>query len=128
MTNTYVDYIHNLQYEIYYGNIKAGWWTDISTGELRKTGDIELALSKTALVHSEVSEMTEGIRKGLMDDHLPHRPMGEVEAADAIIRLLDLAGYMGWDVGGAIVEKLEYNKSRADHKLENRMKDGGKKA
>lgn len=128
MTNTYVDYIHNLQYEIYYGNIKAGWWTDISTGELRKAGDIELALSKTALVHSEVSEMTEGIRKGLMDDHLPHRPMGEVEAADAIIRLLDLAGYMGWDVGGAIVEKLEYNKSRADHKLENRMKDGGKKA
>ena len=128
MYKDYAEAVYELQYEIYYGNITAGWWTDISTGELRKAGDIELALSKTALVHSEVSEMTEGIRKGLMDDHLPHRPMGEVEAADAIIRLLDLAGYMGWDVGGAIVEKLEYNKSRADHKLENRMKDGGKKA
>lgn len=120
--------IRQLQNEIFEGNISAGWWTDLTTGQLRQPGNIELALSKAALVHSEVSEMVEGIRKGLMDDHLPHRPMGEVEAADAFIRLLDLAGYMGWDVGGAIQEKLAYNKQRADHKIENRLKDGGKKA
>lgn len=120
--------IRQLQKEIFEGNVSAGWWTDLSTGLLRQPGNIELALSKAALVHSEVSEMVEGIRKGLMDDHLKHRPMGEVEAADAFIRLMDLAGYMGWDVGGAIQEKLEYNKQRADHKIENRMKEGGKKA
>jgi len=128
MSKTSAIAIQLLQAQIFAGNISAGWWTDLSTGNLRQPGNIELALSKAALVHSEVSEMVEGIRKGLMDDHLPERPMGEVEAADAIIRLLDLAGYMGWDVGGAIHDKLEYNKHRADHKIEARMADGGKKA
>lgn len=38
------------------------------------------------------AEAMEGERKGLMDDHLPHRPMAEVELADALIRLFDYAG------------------------------------
>jgi hypothetical protein len=29
-------------------------------------------------------------------------------------------------IGGAIAEKLTYNQSRADHKPDNRVKDGGK--
>ena len=33
----------------------------------------------------------------------------------------------GLDIGGAIMEKLEYNKNRADHKIENRKLNGGKK-
>jgi len=32
-----------------------------------------------------------------MDDHLKHRKMGEVELADALIRLLDLGGKFGWN-------------------------------
>ena len=69
----------------------------------------------------------EGVRKGIMDDHLPHRKMEEVEHADAIIRIFDYAGGHGLDVGGALVEKLKYNISRADHQVENRAKEGGKK-
>ena len=80
-----------------------------------------------ALVHSEVSEALEGFRKDLMDDHLITRKMAEVELADAVIRICDLAGKEGFDLGGAIAEKLEYNLKRADHKLENRKKEGGKK-
>ena len=80
-----------------------------------------------ALIHSEVSEAMEGERKGLMDDHLPNRPMAEVEMADAIIRIMDYCGRWGYDVGGAIMDKIKYNQNRADHKLENRVKDGGKK-
>ena len=53
--------------------------------------------------------------------------MAEVELADAIIRILDYAGAFGYDIEGAIKEKLEYNKHRADHKRENRVKEGGKK-
>lgn len=79
------------------------------------------------LIVSEIAEAMEGDRKGLMDDHLPHRKMIEVELADAMIRICDLAGREGLDLGGAMVEKLKYNQQRADHKPENRDKDGGKK-
>ena len=80
-----------------------------------------------ALIHSEVSEALEGYRKDLNDDHLKHRKMAEVELADAVIRICDLAGASGFDLGGALVEKLEYNTRRLDHKPENRNKEGGKK-
>lgn len=79
------------------------------------------------LVHSEISEAMEGFRKDINDDHLTDRKMAEVELADAVIRIFDLAGSQGFDLGGALVEKLQYNSKRADHKKENRDKQGGKK-
>ena len=100
---------------------ESGWWQD---------GDKENPLSipsKLALVHSEVSEALEAARKDLMDDHLPHRKGFEVELADAVIRIMDLAGAYNLEIGEAIAEKLAYNQERADHKLENRAKIGGKK-
>lgn len=78
------------------------------------------------LIHSEISEAMEGARKGLYDDKLPNRPMLEVELADAVIRIFDMAGGLNLDLPGAISEKLQYNASRADHKPENRVKPGGK--
>lgn len=108
---------------IHSGNVAAGWWNDLETGEPLERNDGELI----CLMHSELSEALEGVRKGAMDDHLPHRKMVEVEMADTIIRILDYCGARGLDVGGAMIEKLEYNKNRADHKRENRLKDGGKK-
>ena len=75
-----------------------------------------------ALIHSEISEALEGLRKNQMDDYLPHRPMAEVELADALIRILDFAGMKGYDLGGAVREKLDYNRTRNDHKKENRVK------
>lgn len=80
-----------------------------------------------ALCHSELSEALEGARKDLFDDHLPDRKMIEVELADCIIRILDMAGALNLDVAGAIAEKHQYNANRADHKLANRAADGGKK-
>ena len=78
------------------------------------------------LIHSEISEAMEGHRKNLPDDKLPHRPMIEVELADAIIRILDTAKGLGLDIGGAVAEKMEFNMMRPDHKPENRRKAGGK--
>ena len=66
-------------------------------------------------------------RSGLPDDKLPHRAMFEVELADAVIRILDLAGGLELDLGGAIMEKLAYNQKRADHTREGRLAAGGKK-
>ena len=103
--------------------VAAGWWSDLETGE-RKERNIGEML---CLVHSEVSEAMEGARKNLMDDKLPHRPMLEVELADAVIRIFDMAGGLDLDIGGALVEKLDYNANREDHKIANRKKEKGKK-
>ena len=117
------DQLNNLRDICYQESYNAGWHTDIDTGELKERNKGEMI----SLIHSEVSEMLEGERKNLMDDKLPHRVMVEVEAADAIIRILDYCGRWGYDVGGALVEKIEFNQSRADFKIENRKKDNGKK-
>jgi NTP pyrophosphatase (non-canonical NTP hydrolase) len=111
----------------------AGWWDDLTTGtslkeQVRNGSRLGKALvaEKLCLTHSEISEAMEGHRKGLMDDKLPHRPMIEVELADAVIRIADLAGALGLDLGGAIAEKMAFNAQRPDHKPENRAAAGGK--
>lgn len=109
------------QAELHVNAVKAGWWDNID-----KTDPKEIAV-KLCLVHSEISEALEGVRKGWQDDHLPHRSMVEVELADAMIRIFDLAGAMKLDLAGAIIEKAEYNKTRHDHKREVRNAVGGKK-
>ncbi|MGN5084908.1 hypothetical protein ACTG2F_19770 [Aeromonas sp. 31P] len=174
-----------------------GWWDDMN----------RCRFQTLQLVNTEIAEATEGDRKGLMDDHLCHRKMAEVELADTLIRALDFAGRYRWtftprvipdplstlgkfvhmvsghstmavkhlgltgintlmaaeiwgkrrcvsqgiewvdkpieydyliamclhiaevyhyDIEGAIREKLTYNALRADHKRENRAKEGGK--
>lgn len=115
----------------------AGWWGAWSHEGQRVPDDVlevlgrtrlglNLAGTKLALVHSEVSEALEGLRKDKMDEHLTYRKSVEVELADALIRIHDLAGAMGLNLGAAVVEKMQYNAQRADHKLENRAAAGGK--
>jgi len=111
--------LNQLCKDIHALNRRAGWWP--------KDPDTETYATKIALIHSEVSEMLEGLRKGLPDDHLPDRPMEEVEAADILIRLFDYIGARNLDIDGAFLDKLAYNDKRQDHKPENRNKVGGKK-
>lgn len=113
--------------KICHGQSKAaGWWNDLKTGESIITRP-HVVGEKLMLAVSEISEAMEGHRKSLMDDKLPHRPMIEVELADAVIRIADLAGALGLDLGGAIAEKLAFNAVRPDHKPENRALENGKK-
>lgn len=99
------------------------WWFDLETGE-RKTRNKGETLM---LIVTEISEAMEGERKDLMDDHIPHRKMAEVELADALIRIFDYAGGFGYDLQGAFEDKMKYNTSRKDHSIEARKADGGKK-
>jgi hypothetical protein len=69
-------------------------------------------LSRHDLIHSETSEATEGVRKDLRDDHLPHRSMEVAEMADTVIRILDYAGAYNLPLAEVILEKMAYNTSR----------------
>ena len=99
------------------------WWVDGASEDAQ----LLVVPTKLMLIVSELAEAMEGHRKNLNDDKLPHRPMLEVELVDAIIRIFDLAGRLKLDLGGAYVEKMAYNASRADHKPEARAAENGKK-
>lgn len=119
LSETKANIIRGLQdatHECHKAAKQAGWWdTPRNDGEL------------IALMHSELSEALEGIRKDSMDKHLPHRKAEEVELADAIHRIFDYAGAKGLDLGNALLEKMAYNARRADHRREARAAPGGKK-
>jgi NTP pyrophosphatase (non-canonical NTP hydrolase) len=80
--------LKSLAVSVHAANVAAGWWDDVPV-------KYDEHLTKMMLVVSEFAEAMEGDRKSLMDDHLPHLPMFDVELADALIRLLDLAGAYG---------------------------------
>ena len=128
---------NNLRYECYRAAHNAGWWRVPVANLLNPDSKVDIRSypqhmlqwwigTKLALIHSEVSEALEGLRKDKQDEHLPHLKSLDVELADAVIRIMDLAGGLNIDIGRAIAEKLAYNAQRADHKPENRDKAGGK--
>ena len=105
-----IDGLTDLQRGIHELAVDKGWWT-----EPRNDGEL------IALIHSEASECLEALRHGNPpDDKLPEFSGAEVELADAVIRILDMAEARGWRVAEAIVAKHEFNRSRE-------WKHGGKK-
>ncbi len=124
---------NNLCDQIYFANVKAGWYSNPQTGRRIDRNVMEMLM----LIVGEVSEGAEGYRKTLPDTHLPAHPMLGVEMADTLIRIFDLIGYLrnnpekfpfyaNLDLGQIFIDKILYNAQREDHKLSNRAKPGGK--
>jgi len=70
-----------------------GFWSSENKGE------------KIALMHSELSECLEAIRKG-------DRGNEAEELADTVIRILDYCGQHGIPLGAALVNKMQANLAR----------------
>ena len=66
-----------------------------------------------ALMHSELSEGVEAIRKNIKaDSHIPEFTGLEAELADTVIRIMNMSAAKKLRVGEAIIAKMRYNKTR----------------
>lgn len=158
--------------DVHERNVKAGWWTNIETGEPLKRNVGEMFM----LMVTEIAEAFDAYADMKADDKLPHQPGVGVEIGDLLIRAADFCGGMAsgrvilfdpdtsnpgesffkdivsiadryesirktpaakgdpetcdfmpsYDVAVMVDEKLAYNAKREDHKIENRLKPGGK--
>jgi hypothetical protein len=68
-----------------------------------------------ALIHARFSQTLEAMQKGNPpDSKLPEFSTAEVELADMIIQILDMAANYKWRVGEAVVAKHRFDRSRPD--------------
>ena len=103
----YFEYASKKAHEI---SVKNGWWES----PCEKGTNI-------ALIHSELSEALEALRQGNPPDkHLPMYTNFDVELADVIIRVMDLAEANNISLGQIVIDKMNYNRTRD-------YKHGGKK-
>lgn len=157
--------------DVHERNVKAGWWSDLATGQPKKRSVGELFI----LFVTELKEAYDAYLTGEPDNKLTQYPGLGVELGDLQIRLADFCGALAagkivadtsarnpgdamfreigviadryeairktpeavgepetgdeieaQDVAVMIVDKLAFNAQRPDHKVENRLKEGGK--
>lgn len=92
--------------------VEHGFWDDVLemqmfdfSEDIRKKYINRIIGSSLMLTTSELGEALEELRHGNDKEFA-------VELADAIIRICDLAGFIGIDLEQVAIDKMEYNKSR----------------
>jgi len=88
--------------KVYKNAVKHGFWDE-------EPNDAE----RIALMHAELSEALEALRDGNPSSNkIMLYSSLEEELADVVIRIMDYAFGNDLDIAGAIIAKIEYNKSR----------------
>lgn len=91
-----------------------GFW------DIDHAGDTGIIGLKLALIHSEVSEAL-AVHRAEYDDSEEDvvtrmTPLQEddfaEELADILIRVLDVSGYYGFDIGNIVIDKMQKNQGR----------------
>jgi NTP pyrophosphatase (non-canonical NTP hydrolase) len=80
--------------------------TAVEKGWHEAGADLSRLPELLVMVHAEVSEAVEAYRRGKGLEDI------QVELADVIIRVLDIAGLYGVDIGRAVRNKMAYNELR----------------
>ena len=105
-------------------NVSNGWWKDRNNIAVQgPEGRAIVILAALGLVTSEVAEAMEAVRKhdpATWRDTKTKDTLAR-ELGGAVVRLMDLAAWLGIDLGAAVVEEIEANASRG-------YKHGGKAA
>lgn len=132
MSSQVREVLAELQSQIHDTALDKGWWDEHA--EIRKAigfaaeagaeldpklADELYIFARTMLMVTELSEGIEARRIRAQDDKLPEYDGLSVELADCMIRIFDLAGRFGLPVIPALLDKVEYNKTRS-------YKHGGK--
>jgi NTP pyrophosphatase (non-canonical NTP hydrolase) len=115
--------IQKLQKEIHANAREKGWWPE---GD----DDTNNIMEKLMLVVTEIAEAAEehrnyktgdGIYYSPSPDTMDGKPEGfGIELADTVIRIFDLAEYLGIDMQKCIEIKMKYNTTRS-------LRHGGKR-
>lgn len=100
----FIKYFDIISRKAQYNSASKGFWKD---GTTRNRGEM------IALMHSELSEALEAIRKpNKKDDHLPEMDAVGCELADTVIRIMDYAAGFNINLGEIIIAKMAYNSNR----------------
>lgn len=92
-------------------NVK-GFWNYTKSLEVGTEAYNDAVCRLLLLVGTEISEACEGLRKEEPDPHVRGHSNFEVELADTVIRIFDMAGGLKLDLVGAIAMKMEANQKR----------------